>query len=61
MNRSPPRRCDLRSDAPRTWETKNLQEVNRPHGPIFGLSDAHGGRLLVVFPGGVIPLLRDGE
>lgn len=40
-------------------ETANLQEATRPEGPIFGLSDAHGGRL-VVFPGG-IPLVRDGE
>jgi uncharacterized protein GlcG (DUF336 family) len=40
-------------------ETANLQEITRPEGPIFGLSDAHGGRL-VVFPGG-IPLVRDGE
>ena len=39
-------------------ETANLQEPTRPDGPIFGLSDAHGGRL-VVFPGG-IPLVRDG-
>ena len=39
-------------------ETASLQEDTRPHGPIFGLSDAHGGRL-VVFPGG-IPLVRDG-
>jgi uncharacterized protein GlcG (DUF336 family) len=39
-------------------ETANLQEPTRPEGPIFGLSDAHGGRL-VVFPGG-IPLVRDG-
>ena len=40
-------------------ETANLQEDTRPDGPIFGLSEAHGGRL-VVFPGG-IPLVRDGE
>ncbi|HEV8044704.1 MAG TPA: heme-binding protein, partial [Rubrobacter sp.] len=40
-------------------ETKSLQEVTRPDGPIFGLSEAHGGRL-VVFPGG-IPLVRNGE
>lgn len=39
-------------------ETKDLQEPTRPDGPIFGLSEAHGGRL-VVFPGG-IPLVRDG-
>lgn len=40
-------------------ETASLQEPTRPDGPIFGLSDAHGGRL-VVFPGG-IPLVRGGE
>ncbi|HET8879542.1 MAG TPA: heme-binding protein [Arthrobacter sp.] len=40
-------------------ETGDLQEVTRPHGPIYGLNDAHGGRL-VVFPGG-IPLVRDGK
>ena len=40
-------------------ETGDLQEVTRPQGPIYGLSDAHGGRL-VVFPGG-IPLVRDGR
>ena len=40
-------------------ETKNLQEPTRSEGPLHGLSDAHGGRL-VVFPGG-IPLVRDGE
>ena len=40
-------------------ETANLQGPTRPEGPIFGLDDAHGGRL-AVFPGG-IPLVRDGE
>jgi uncharacterized protein GlcG (DUF336 family) len=40
-------------------ETGDLQEVTRPHGPIYGLNDAHGGRV-VVFPGG-IPLVRDGK
>ncbi len=40
-------------------ETADLQEATRPHGPIYGLNDAHGGRL-VVFPGG-IPLVRDGK
>jgi uncharacterized protein GlcG (DUF336 family) len=40
-------------------QTADLQEPTRPDGPIYGLSDAHGGRL-VVFPGG-IPLVRDGE
>jgi uncharacterized protein GlcG (DUF336 family) len=39
-------------------QTADLQELTRPDGPIYGLSDAHGGRL-VVFPGG-IPLVRDG-
>jgi uncharacterized protein GlcG (DUF336 family) len=40
-------------------QTAHLQEDTQPGGPIFGLSDAHGGRL-VVFPGG-IPLVREGE
>ena len=40
-------------------ETGDLQGVTRPDGPIYGLSEAHGGRL-VVFPGG-IPLVRDGN
>jgi uncharacterized protein GlcG (DUF336 family) len=40
-------------------ETKNLVEMTQPGQPIFGLSDAHGGRI-VIFPGG-IPLRRDGE
>jgi uncharacterized protein GlcG (DUF336 family) len=40
-------------------QTAHLQEDTRPGGPIFGLSDAHGGPL-VVFPGG-IPLVREGE
>ena len=40
-------------------ETGDLQEATRPEGPIHGLSDAHGGKL-VVFPGG-IPLVRDGR
>ena len=40
-------------------ETRDLQELTRPDGPLFGLSDAHGGRL-VVFPGG-IPLRRNGD
>ena len=40
-------------------ETGDLQSATRPDGPIFGLSDAHGGRL-AVFPGG-IPLVRDGS
>ena len=40
-------------------ETADLQPMTRPDGPIYGLSDAHGGRL-VVFPGG-IPLVRNGS
>ncbi|MBP3036089.1 heme-binding protein [Arthrobacter sp. zg-ZUI100] len=40
-------------------ETGDLQGVTRPDGPIYGLNDAHGGRL-AVFPGG-IPLVRDGS
>ena len=40
-------------------ETGDLQPMTRPDGPIYGLSDAHGGRL-VVFPGG-IPLVRNGS
>lgn len=40
-------------------QTKDLQEITRPANDLFGLSDAHGGRL-VVFPGG-IPLVRDGR
>lgn len=40
-------------------QTADLTADTRPDGPIYGLSDAHGGRL-VVFPGG-IPLVRDGR
>ncbi|ARC56047.1 hypothetical protein AS850_03030 [Frondihabitans sp. 762G35] len=40
-------------------ETKGLSEITRPTGDLYGLNDAHGGRL-VVFPGG-IPLVRDGH
>jgi uncharacterized protein GlcG (DUF336 family) len=40
-------------------ETRVLQDLTRPDGPLFGLSDAHGGSL-VVFPGGV-PLVRNGK
>lgn len=40
-------------------QTKDLNDVTRPTGELFGLSDAHGGRL-VVFAGG-IPLVRDGR
>jgi uncharacterized protein GlcG (DUF336 family) len=40
-------------------QTKDLTDATRPDGSLFGLSDAHGGRI-VVFPGG-IPLIRDGR
>ena len=40
-------------------QTADLTAETRPDGPIYGLSDAHGGRL-VVFPGG-IPLVREGR
>lgn len=40
-------------------QTKDLTEATRPTGDLYGLNDAHGGRL-VVFPGGV-PLVRDGR
>ncbi len=40
-------------------QTADLTADTRPDGPIYGLNDAHGGRL-VVFPGG-IPLVRDGN
>lgn len=40
-------------------QTRDLTDATRPDGPLHGLSDAHGGRL-VIFPGG-IPLVRDGE
>lgn len=40
-------------------QTRYLTEATRPTGDLFGLNDAHGGRL-VVFPGG-IPLARDGR
>ncbi|MWV49092.1 heme-binding protein [Rathayibacter sp. VKM Ac-2803] len=40
-------------------QTRDLTEATRPTGDLFGLNDAHGGRL-VVFPGG-IPLVRDGR
>ena len=39
-------------------QTKDLTEATRPTGDLYGLNDAHGGRI-VVFPGG-IPLVRDG-
>jgi uncharacterized protein GlcG (DUF336 family) len=40
-------------------ETKDLAPQTQSDQPLFGLSDAHGGRL-VIFAGG-IPLRRDGE
>jgi uncharacterized protein GlcG (DUF336 family) len=40
-------------------QTKDLTEITRHDGDLYGLSDAHGGRI-VVFPGG-IPLVRDGH
>src|SRR5919112_5642240 len=40
-------------------ETKYLMDQTQPGGPLFGLSDAHGGNL-VIFPGG-IPLRSDGD
>ncbi len=40
-------------------ETRDLVDQTQPGQPIFGLSDAHGGRI-VIFPGG-IPLRRNGE
>lgn len=39
-------------------QTKDLTDITRMDQDLYGLSDAHGGRL-VVFPGG-IPLVRDG-
>ena len=39
--------------------TKDLVDTTQPGQPLFGLSDAHGGNI-VIFPGG-ISLLRDGE
>lgn len=39
-------------------QTRDLTDLTRPDGSLFGLSDAHGGRLCV-FPGGV-PLIRGG-
>jgi len=40
-------------------QTKDLTDITRHDGDLYGLSDAHGGRI-VVFPGG-IPLVRDGH
>ncbi|MEY2848417.1 MAG: hypothetical protein RI885_1082 [Actinomycetota bacterium] len=40
-------------------QTRELTEATRPTGDLYGLNDAHGGRL-VVFPGG-IPLVRNGS
>ena len=39
-------------------QTKDLTDITRVDQDLYGLCDAHGGRL-VVFPGG-IPLVRDG-
>src|ERR687897_1386136 len=41
-------------------QTAHLQEDTRPGGPIFGLSDAHGGRPFV-FPRGIPPGRGGGE
>jgi uncharacterized protein GlcG (DUF336 family) len=40
-------------------QTKDLTDITRVDQDLYGLNDAHGGRL-VVFPGG-IPLVRDGR
>lgn len=40
-------------------QTKDLSDITRPDQDLYGLNDAHGGRI-VVFPGG-IPLVRDGH
>ena len=40
-------------------QTKDLTDITRPDADLYGLNDAHGGRI-VVFPGG-IPLVRDGH
>ncbi|OIQ89467.1 hypothetical protein GALL_286470 [mine drainage metagenome] len=40
-------------------QTKDLTDITRHDGDLYGLNDAHGGRI-VVFPGG-IPLVRDGH
>ena len=40
-------------------QTKDLTDITRQDGDLYGLSDAHGGSLCV-FPGG-IPLVRDGH
>ena len=40
-------------------QTKDLTEITRHDADLYGLNDAHGGRI-VVFPGG-IPLVRDGH
>ena len=39
-------------------QTRDLSDITRVDQDLYGLSDAHGGRL-VVFPGG-IPLVRSG-
>ncbi|NMM16829.1 MAG: heme-binding protein [Cellulomonas sp.] len=40
-------------------QTKDLTDITRHDGDLYGLNDAHGGRI-VVFPGR-IPLVRDGH
>ena len=40
-------------------QTKDLTEITRHDADLYGLNDAHGGRI-VVFPGG-IPLVRGGH
>lgn len=40
-------------------QTKDLSDITRVDQDLYGLNDAHGGRI-VVFPGG-IPLVRDGH
>ncbi len=40
-------------------QTKDLTDITRHDADLYGLNDAHGGRI-VVFPGG-IPLVRDGH
>ena len=40
-------------------QTKDLTDITRHDADLYGLNDAHGGRI-VVFPGG-IPLVREGH
>lgn len=40
-------------------QTKDLTDITRHDADLYGLNDAHGGRI-VVFPGG-IPLIRGGH